>query len=110
MMQAIAEQLDIRAAYFIQPIAAIGKALTEEERRVVGDASYRSQYLAMEERLLALRDSGILVTSLTGIYEGVSETLYYDPVHQESDSAGYRLLVEKIADALEVEWGLERRD
>jgi len=63
----------------------------------------------MEKSLLALREQGVPVFSLTGIFSGYEDTLYIDPVHQRVESGGYRLLVESMADVLAAEWELTAR-
>ena len=108
MMQAIATQFKIKTAYFIQPVPAIAKDLTEEEQRVVGDLSYKDHYFAMEKHLLSLRNKGVPVSSLAALYADSNETFYYDAIHQKENSKGYQLMAERIADILEAEWGFEK--
>jgi hypothetical protein len=110
MMQAIAIQFKIKTAYFIQPVPAIAKNLTEDEQGVVGDLSYKDHYLVMEERLSSLRNTGVPVVSLTDLYANFDETVYSYAVHQKHNSQGYQLMAQRIADILEAEWGLVRRD
>jgi hypothetical protein len=109
-MNAIGRDRKIRTAYFIQPVPAIGKRLTQDERAVVGDLSYGPVYRRMSDALLSLRSEGIPIFSLLGIFAGVEGPLYDDPIHLKRDargeSAGYRLMAERIAHALAATWGL----
>ena len=100
------EQRRVKSAYFIQPIAAIDKPLTPDEIEVVGDLSYKGDYLLMEKSLLTLKEQGVPVFSLIDTFADHEGTLYFDPVHQRARSGGYHLLVQRMVDLLAVEWNL----
>lgn len=114
MMNAMARSAERRAAFFLQPVPAIGKELTEDEKRVVGDLGYRDTYLRLTKELLALREEGIPVYDLLDVFSNTHETLYADCAHcirygAQNESKGYRLMAEAVAAVLEKEWGLERK-
>jgi hypothetical protein len=113
MISYIAQKMDIKSAHFIQPIPAIGKVLTEQEKRVVGNLSYGEEYASMTSELLRLNDEGIPIYSLLDIFEDVEENIYADPIHFTSSNFGHSLgnliTARRIADILEAEWKLERR-
>jgi hypothetical protein len=112
-MNAIGRERKIQTAYFVQPVPAIGKRLTQAERAVVGDLSYGPLYRRMTEALLSLRSEGILVFSLLQIFAGVEDTLYDDSIHLKRDargeSVGYRLMAEQIAHTLAKGWSLRAK-
>ena len=106
MINGIAYRMKVPAIHFLQPVPAIGKALTKEEKMVVGDISYASEYNEMVQQLLQLRDEGIVVFSLLELYKDYTGSLYYDNVHQRLDSEGYRLMAARIAKILGEQWNL----
>jgi hypothetical protein len=109
-MDAIAAQHDVLVAHFIQPVPAIKKPLTEDERRVVGDLDYRQRYERIADDVLGLAREGTPVFSLLELFEHYRGTLYADAIHlrQEPDgsSDGYRLMAERIAEVLARTWKL----
>jgi hypothetical protein len=114
IIDAVAARLGVRAAHFIQPVPAIGKALAPEEARVVGDLSYTDSYARMTSALLALNGEGIPVFSLLDVFSGVREPIYADHIHcindpQTGESRGYRMMAQRMADTLEAQWQLRRR-
>lgn len=106
MMYAISRSFGIRPLFLIQPVPAIGKFLTEEEKKVVGDLSYEGIYADMTRELLSLRVEGIPVYSLLDIFESEEGTIYKDVIH--INSRGNKLLRDEIIRLLEKEWGLSR--
>jgi hypothetical protein len=112
-MEAIAREFGVRSAFFVQPVPALGKPLSEAERRVVGDLGYGEDYQRMADRLLELRGHGIAIFSLLDVFAEHPETLYADGIHLERGdggrSEGYRLMAEAIAPRLAETWGLEPR-
>ena len=112
--KSIADEFGVLSAFFIQPVPAISKALTDEEQEVVGDLDYRDLYEWMVDELTGLNDEGIPVVSLLDIFADHEGPLYQDPIHlisdsQTGESVGYRIMAERIADHLEALWRLERR-
>jgi len=99
----IARQQGCEYASFLQPCPAIGKALTPEERRKVGDLGYADVYGRMEE---AYRDAGrrgnYPFLSLVEVFSKTAQSVYADQIHCEmgADSPGYRIVSQAIADGL----------
>lgn len=110
-MDAVARDRGVAVAHFIQPVPALGKSLTAEERAVVGDLGYRDGYEKMSAQLLGLRASGIRVYSLLNVFAAEASTLYNDPIHLQrtptGDSHGYRLMAARMAALLGEAWRLE---
>ena len=112
-MDAVASDRGVLIAHFIQPVPAIGKQLTAEERRIVGDLSYRDIYRQMTDRLLQLNGEATKIYSLLDVFKDVDDTLYADHVHlrrtASGESVGYRLMAQEMAELLAQTWSLERR-
>jgi hypothetical protein len=112
-MDAIAAQNDVLIAHFIQPVPAMGKTLTGEEKAVVGDLSYRARYERITTDVLGLAKDGTPIFSLLNLFEHNPHTLYADVIHlrrnPDGSSEGYRLMAERIAETLARTWHLRRR-
>jgi hypothetical protein len=112
-MDAIARDRRVLTAHFIQPVPAIGKVLTAEERAVAGDLDYADVYLRMTQRLLEMKRSGTHIHDLLDVFEKERDSLYEDSVHLRKDadggSRGYRLMAERMAETLAVDWRLGRK-
>jgi hypothetical protein len=112
-MDAIARDRRVLTAHFIQPVPAIGKVLTAEERAIVGALDYKDLYLRMTQRLLEMRRSGTHIHDLLNVFEKERDSLYEDSVHlrkeANGESRGYRLMAERMAEHLAVDWRLGRR-
>jgi hypothetical protein len=110
--EVLAKARDVRTAYFIQPVPAIGKRLTEDEKRVVQTLDYGPLYLRMAESLLGLSKEGIAIFSLLDVFAGETSTLYADWIHMKFDSThdspGYRIMASAMAQRIGDAWGLER--
>jgi len=114
MMYVISTNLGIQSAFFLQAVPAIGKDLTEDEKRVVGDLKYRDTYLRLTKEVLTLRDEGVPVHDLLYVFSNNSETIYADSIHcvrhgQLNESEGYRLMSEAVVTILEKEWDLKKK-
>ncbi len=113
MINYIAKDMNIKVSHFIQPVPAIHKKLTIEEKSVVGDLSYGEVYFKMTDELLTLRNEAIPIFSLLDIFENVSETIYMDQIHcnksPSGESLGYKIMAERIAKVIEKTWGLVKR-
>ena len=109
-MDAIAAQNGTLAAHFLQPVPAIGKTLTEEEKAVVGDLSYRARYQRIISDVLSLADDGTPIFSLLDLFEHNGDTLYADVIHlrqmPDGASEGYRLMAQRMATVLAKAWRL----
>jgi hypothetical protein len=112
-MEAIASDRGIRSAYFIQPVPAIGKRLTSDERAVVGDLSYAPLYRRMADELLGLRAERVPIFSLLDVFADVETSLYDDSIHlkrnERGESMGYRLMATAIARRLADVWHLRSK-
>jgi lysophospholipase L1-like esterase len=104
-MHATAEAAGIRAAYFIQPCAAIDKPLSDDERACVGGTEYAGRYRRQSDALLRLRSEQVPVVCLLDVFDGRTETIYGDPVH--CNAIGYRIMAERIATDLARLWNEE---
>jgi glycosyltransferase involved in cell wall biosynthesis len=114
-IHAVAARWGVRTAHFLQPVPAIGKVLTAEERAVVGDLGYHDRYAAMVEKLLGLRRVGVPIFSLTDLFGDCAETIYADAIHLARDartleSRGNRLLAARVAALVAEAWGLRPRE
>ena len=112
MMDCMARRMDLKAAFFLQPVPAVGKKLTAEEKAVVGRTDYGEGYSKLVQEILELRRQQVPVFSLLDAFDNCEETLYADPIHCKRDgpghgSRGYSILAERIAKELEREWGLK---
>jgi hypothetical protein len=109
-MDAVAAQHGVLAAHFLQPVPAIAKPLTEEERAVVGDLAYRALYERITRDVLGLAREGTPVFSLLDVFAARRDTLYADTIHlrqaADGSSQGYALIAERIAAMLAAEWHL----
>lgn len=107
MMHAIAVSMGIKDAYFIQPVPALNKTLTPQEKIAAGDLSYKDDYVLMNSGLLKLREKNIPVHSLLPVFENENDTIYKDWAHYNDH--GYQMVAEDILGVIEKEWGLKRR-
>jgi hypothetical protein len=112
-MDAVAAQNDVLVAHFIQPVPAIQKALTADEKTVVGDLSYRNLYERITGDVLGLAKNGTPIFSLLDVFKDNRDTLYADVIHlrQAADgtSVGYALIAQRMADVLAHTWHLQPR-
>jgi hypothetical protein len=110
-MSAVAKQFGVLSAHFIQPTPAVGKPLTEDERRVVGDLSYGPLYSEMAGALVELTDRGATTISLLHIFDRDTRTLYGDPIHliraSDGRSVGYEQMADRMATELGRLWRLQ---
>jgi hypothetical protein len=110
IMDLTAKSYGVKSMYFLQPVPAVGKALTEEERRSTPDAAYGERYHRIVRDLEALNESGIAVRDLLDVFAGEPGTIYADWIHavQEAggESRGYRLMADRMARDMAEGWGL----
>ena len=110
-MDAVALQHDVLTAHFIQPVPAIRKPLTSEEKTVVGDLSYRRRYERITGDVLSLADAGTPIFSLLDVFEHNTDTLYADVIHlrraADGTSPGYALIAQRMAEVLARAWSLQ---
>ncbi len=112
-IEAIARWRGVKSAYFLQPVPAYGKTLTEEEKRNAGDLSYGPFYRRVIASMLALRQQGLAIYDLGDIFENEKGRIYADAGHCliEGDGAsrGYTIMAQRIAQYLAQSWGLQRK-
>ena len=111
--QVVATDNKVKTAYFLQPIPAYGKVLTEEEKRVVGDLSYGDLYRRIVAGILTLRPQGLPIYDLGDVFVNQKETIYADHIHYWRDAAnespGNRLVAARMGELLAETWGLQRK-
>ena len=76
--EAVAHDNGVKSAYFMQPIPAWGKTLTDAERRVVGDLAYGELYRRMVAGMMTLRERGLPIYDLGDIFKNDTSTIYAD--------------------------------
>ena len=112
-IEAVAKDNNVKTAYFLQPVPSWGKTLTEEEKRGVGDLSYRDLYRRMVEGMMTLRERGMAIFDLGDIFAKETGTIYADHIHYLADtdgeSPGNRLMAARIGELLAETWGLQRK-
>jgi len=109
-LNATAKRYSLPVAHFIQPVPAIRKTLTDQERAVIGDLGYGEIYQWMTDQMLELNGQGLSVHSLLGLLENERGTIYADSIHfetgEEGDSRGYRIMAQSMASTLAKSWKL----
>jgi hypothetical protein len=112
-MNAIARDYETRAMFFLQPVPAIGKVLTDDERRASPNLSYGARYGAVVAGLESLRNQGIDVRSLLHVFEREKELIYADDIHPfrsaDGESRGYRLIAAEMAKEMAGAWHYQPR-
>jgi hypothetical protein len=111
MEEAVARDNGVKSAYFLQPVPAWGKTLTEQEKRVVGDLSYRDIYRRIVAGMMTLSERGLPIYDLGDIFKDQKGTIYTDQIHYVSstdgDSPGNRMVAARIGALLAETWGLQ---
>jgi len=108
MMDVTARDFGIKSMFFLQPVPAVDKILTAEERRGTPDLKYGERYIEIVRRLLALRERNIEVRSLLNVFQDEKETIYSDDIHPKRelmDSRGYSLMAARMAHDMASTWG-----
>lgn len=110
---AVARDNGVKSAFFLQPVPAWGKTLTEEERRVAGDLSYRDTYRRIVAGMMTLGEAGLSIHDLGSVFESQNATIYSDHVHYvasaDGRSLGNRLMAARVGELLAASWGLQRK-
>lgn len=109
----LARRYDVRAAFFLQPVPAWGKTLTEQEKINVGDLSYGPLYRRMVAGLMALGGEGLPIFDLGDVVKDEAGTLYRDDIHFDPESPasrGYTLMAGRMAEQIGQAWGLKPRN
>ncbi len=109
--EAVAHDNGVKSAYFLQPVPAWGKTLTEQEKRVVGDLSYRDIYRRIVAGMMTLSERGLPIYDLGDIFKDQKGTIYTDQIHylanDEGVSPGNRMVAARIGELLAETWGLQ---
>ena len=113
-IEAVAKDNNVRTAYFLQPMPAWGKTLTEEEKRIIGtDLGDPILYRRIVEGMLTLREAGLAIYDLGDLLKDVPETVYGDYIHfirdTKGESPGYRLMATRVANDLAKAWNLREK-
>ena len=113
-IEAIAKDNGIKTAYFLQPVPAYGKVLTEDEKKAAGDLAYGELYRRIVAGMMTLKDKGMPIYDLGDVVQGHAETLYADHIHfyrkyPTGESAGYQIMAERMATQLAETWGLQKK-
>lgn len=113
LMSAIAHEEGLKAMFFLQPVPAIGKALTEAEKQVNPDLRYGERYRKVVSKLKELREQGIEVFDILDVFAEEKGTIYADDVHPYrapgGESRGYRLIAARMARDMASGWGLKSK-
>ena len=112
--EVVANDNGVKSAFFLQPVPAWGKTLTEDEKRVVGDLSYGDLYRRMVAGMMTLGERGLPMYDLGDVFENQKGTIYADHIHflfsnNEGESPGNRLLAARIGELLAESWRLQRK-
>lgn len=107
-MSRLATGRGIPAVFFLQPVPALDKLLTDEEKNSVGKLWYGDLYRKLEQEFLSLRKQGVRSFSLVNLFHNFSETLYIDSVHVRFEkTTGESYGNRKIAKAMATNLGQE---
>ena len=112
LMDLTAHDFGIKSMFFLQPVPAVGKTLTPEEKRGTPDLKYGARYTEIVKRLLALQEKNIEVRSLLNVFKDEKETIYADDIHpirQGMDSRGYQLIAARMAQDMAATWGWQAK-
>lgn len=111
--EAVAHDNGVKSAYFLQPAPAWGKTLTEDEKRSVGDLSYRNLYREVVTGMMTLRERGLPIYDLGDLLVNEKGTLYADHIHfirdAKGESPGYRIMAARVSELLAETWGLQKK-
>ncbi len=113
LMSLIAREEGVKSMFFLQPVPAIGKELTDSERQVNRDLWYGGPYREVVRRLGELRQEGIAVVDILDVFVEEKGTIYADDVHPYrapgGESRGYRLIAARMARDIASGWGLRSK-
>lgn len=99
-MGILSEARNQHLVIFLQPVPAIHKPLTPEDRRVASDLSYRDSYLKMVNSLSNLSLRNVKVIPILDTFQNYKEDLYADLIHFRGDSKGNEWLSKRISTEL----------
>lgn len=109
-------KFDLYCAYFLQPIPAIDKVLTEIEKLQIQNENkeLKPVYSRMVRELTSLKKEGIPIYSLTHVFKNHKETIYGDHIHyllRENNPVkkGNEIVLGAMIEVLERDWKLQRK-
>ena len=112
-IETVAKDQGVKSVFFLQPIPAIGKVLSEEEKRVVGDLSNRDLYKRIVAGMMTLRDRGLPIFDLGDLLADEKGTIYADHIHFDrsvtGESKGYELMAKRMARQTAETWDLKAK-
>jgi hypothetical protein len=104
----------VKSLFFIQPVPAIGKTLTEAERQVNPNLDYADRYRKLVAGLEDLNKQGIPVLDLLDLFADQPGTIYVDDIHfargPQGESLGYTLLAQRMAREMAKRWDLKVKE
>jgi hypothetical protein len=110
IMSAIAREEGVKVMFFLQPVPAIDKTLTDAEKQVNPNLKYGAHYREVVRALKELRQQGIEVVDILDVFAEEKGTIYADDVHPyrgpDGESRGYRLIAARMARDMATAWGL----
>jgi len=113
IMDMVARGYGVKSMFFLQPVPAIGKELTDEEKRATPDVAYGERYVQIVRELETLNEANIAVRNLLDVFAGEKGTIYADSIHPAQsaglESRGYRLIAARMAQEMAAAWGLKTR-
>lgn len=113
LMSTIAREEGVKTMFFLQPVPAIAKTLTEAERQVNPDLWYGDRYRQVVRTLAGLREQGIAVVDILDVFAEEQGTIYADDIHPyrapDAESRGYRLIAARMAREMAHGWGLRNK-
>ena len=111
LMSMIAREEGVKAIFFLQPVPAIAKTLTDAEKQVNPDLWYGDHYREVVSTLRELRKEDIAVFDILDVFSDEKGTIYADDVHPYrapgGESRGYRLIAARMARDMATAWGLK---
>lgn len=108
-MGAVAQSRDQKLFIFFQPVPAINKKLTANEVQVVGDLSYKDNYLKTVSSLIRSDQENVYIKNLLDIFKNYEEELYSDNIHFVHESKGNEILTAKMVDFIAEKLKLKKR-
>ncbi len=105
MTDYIARGYKIDVYHFLQPVPALQKSLTVEEKSFANISreftmdTYREKYLQIEKAFLALKKEKMKVYSLVPIFSQVKEPIYIDHIHM--NELGNKIMTNVMIEKLE---------
>lgn len=104
---AITKAGGIKALHIIQPVPALKKVMSADERLRVQDLNYGPHFQKMIRDRMALNAEGIPVVSLAGLFDETPGDIFIDRIHLNQE--GQAVLLEKLVQTIQSRWGLRHK-